>query len=139
MAFKQIFGKDYMKVKLSFLWIFVMFNYVYADIFTLMDSSVLVDILSGTVGGIELTQGFLLGAAVMMEIPIAMIILSLVLKYKVNRWANILAGGFKTIVVFLTMFVGVPTLYYVFFGTIEIFFTSLIVWYAWNWRESKVL
>lgn len=132
-TFKKIFGTEYMKVKLSVLWIFVMFNYIYADILTLMDSSVLAEILTGFTGGLEITQGFLLGAAILMEIPIAMVILSLVLKYKANRWANIIAGTIKTVAVFLSMFVGTPALYYIFFGSIEIVFTSLIVWLAWTW------
>ena len=40
------------RVKLAVLWTFVMFNYVYADIMTLMDSSVLNELLTGTVGGL---------------------------------------------------------------------------------------
>ena len=36
-----------------------------------------------------------------------------------------------------SMFVGSgPTLYYLFFGTIEIVCTSYIVMIAWNWRED---
>ena len=34
-------GMEDMRVKLSILWIFVMFNYLYADIVTLMDPVVL--------------------------------------------------------------------------------------------------
>jgi len=123
-----------MKVKLSTLWIFVMFNYIYADILTVMDSSILKELLTGTVGGLEMTQEFFLVAAVLMEIPIAMVLLSRVLKYKWNRRANIIAGTIKTLAVLLSMFVGVPTMYYMFFGTIEIAFTILIVWYAWKWK-----
>ena len=101
-----------------------------------MDSSVLKQLLVGTVGGIQLTPGFMLTIPIMMEIPIAMVILSRVLKYKVNRWANIIAGIIKTVAVFASMFVGTPALYYMFFGTIEIATTSFIVWYAWNWKKS---
>ncbi|MBR9703917.1 hypothetical protein GOV12_00770 [Candidatus Pacearchaeota archaeon] len=126
-----------MKVKLSVLWIFVMFNYIYADIMTLMDSSVLTQILSGTVGGLQLTPGFFLIAAIIMEIPIAMVILSLFLKYKWNRLANIIAGIIKTLAVIASMFVGTPALYYVFFGVIEIIFTSIIVIIAWKWKNPN--
>jgi len=134
-AFKKIFGTEYMKVKLSVLWLFVMLNYIYADIITLMDSSVLKELVAGSAGGLQITQGFLLMGAVLMEIPIAMVVLSLVLKYRVNRWANITAGSIKTLAVFASMFVGTPALYYLFFGIIEMVFTSLIVWYAWKWKE----
>ena len=138
-TFKKIFGKEYIKVKLSMLWIFVMLNYIYADIVTLMDSSVLKEILSGVIGGgIQVTPIFLLITSMLMEFPIAMVVLSLVLKYKWNRRANIFVGVIKTIMVFGTMFVGTPALYYVFFGAIEIAATLYIIWLAWKWTNPEV-
>jgi hypothetical protein len=125
------------RVILSTLWIFVTLNYLYCDLVGLMDSVLLNQYIAGEVNGMEINQGFLLAGAVLMEIPIAMVILSLILSYKSNRWANIIAGLIKTIVMILTMFVG-PTLYYVFFGTIEIATTIFIVFYAWNWSEVKI-
>jgi len=126
-----------MKEKLSLLWIFAMFNYIYADILTLMDSSVLAEILKGYAGSIQITQGFLLGAAILMETAIVMVVLSRVLKYRANRWTNIISGTIHTLAVFLSMFVGTPTLYYLFFGIIEMVTTSLIVWLAWTWPNPK--
>ena len=127
-----------MKVKLSTLWIFVMFNYIYADILTLMDPAVLKEIVTGTVGGLEMTQGFLLGAAILMETAIVMVVLSRVLKYRANRWVNIISGIIHTAAVFLSLFVGTPAMYYTFFATIEIACTLLIVWYAWKWVNPEV-
>ena len=46
----------------------------------------------GTCRRSEITPGFLLLAAVLAEVPIAMIVLSRVLKHRANRWANIVAG-----------------------------------------------
>ena len=128
-----------MKVKLSLLWIFAMFNYLYADVMTLMDSSVLKELMKGYAGHIQITQGFLLGAAILIETAIAMVLLSRVLKYRANRWANIIAGAIHTAAVFASMFVGTPAPYYIFFGTIEIACTSLIVWYAWKWPKPKLI
>ena len=124
------------KVILSTLWIFVMFNYTYCDILGLMDSSLLKQYLTGVVDGLELTERFLLMGAVLMEIPIAMILLSRILNYQVNRWANIVAASIKTIAMVMTMFVGIPSLYYMFFGTIEIATTIFIIYYAWTWRKN---
>ena len=127
-----------MKVKLSLLWIFAMFNYLYADILTLMDSEVLKELLTGYQGSMQITQEFLLVGAILMETAIAMVLLSRVLKYKVNRWANIIVGAIHTVVVFASMFVGTPpALYYMFHGIIEIACTSLIVWYAWKWTKQE--
>lgn len=124
------------KVILSALWIFATLNYLYCDVLGLMDSVLLNQYLAGEVNGMTVDQNFLLAGAILMEIPIAMVLLSLILKYKANRWTNIIAGSIKTVVMLLTMFIE-PTLYYIFFGTIEIATTIFIVWYAWNWSESK--
>ena len=124
-----------MKSKLSTLWIFVALNYLYCDVVGLMDRGLLRQFLAGEVDGIPLTQGFLLGAAILVEIPIAMVFLSRFLTYRANRWANILAGSVMTVVQFSTLFFGTSTIYYVFFSIIEIATTVLIVWFAWNWRK----
>jgi len=126
-----------MKVKLSMLWLFAMLNYLYADVMTLMDSSVLNEIITGRVGSVHITEEFLLMAAILMEIPIAMVVLSRLLAYRANRWANIIAGVIKTAAVGGSLFVGEPKLYYSFFAIIEIACTSYIVWLAWNWRRSE--
>jgi hypothetical protein len=127
-----------MKAILSTLWIFAMFNYLYCDVMSLMDPEFLKQYMTGNVGGVHVTQGFLLGAAVLMEIPTAMVLLSRVLGYKANRWANIIAGLIMTVVQFSTLFFGSsPTIYYIFFSIIEIACTALIVWFAWKWANSE--
>jgi len=126
------------KVILSTLWIFAMFNYIYADILTFFEPGMLEELMTGSVGGIQFTQGFLLGAAVLMETAIVMVLLSRVLKYRANRLANIIAGVLHTAAVFSSMFVGSPpALHYIFFGTIEMVCTLFIVWYAWTWHNPE--
>ena len=122
------------KAKLSTLWLFAVLNYLYCDVAGLMDANLLKQYLTGTVNGLEMTQVSLLGAGILIEIPIAMVLLSRILKYRAGRWANIIAGTIMTAVQLVTLFVGTPTVYYIFFSAIEIACTSLIVWYAWKWR-----
>jgi hypothetical protein len=117
------------KVMLSTLWVFATLNYLYCDVVTLMDPV--------KHGSIQLTQGFLLGAAILVEIPIAMVLLSRILKYRASRWANIIAGAIMTAVQIVTLFVAVPTLYYVFFSALEIACSAVIVWYAWRWPNIE--
>jgi Family of unknown function (DUF6326) len=121
------------KVTLSTLWIFAVLNYIYADVFTAMDP------LTDN-GSVHMTHGLMLGAAVLMETAIVMIPLSRILKYRVNRWANIVAGAIHTAAVILSLFVGrtVPPSYYVFFASVEIVSTSVIVCYAWKWPNLEV-
>jgi len=125
------------KVILSTLWIFAMFNYLYADVLTLMDSEVLNELMTGYMGSVHITQEFLLLGAILMETAIAMVLLSRVLKYKVNRWANIIVGALHTVVVFASVVGTPPALYYIFHGTIEVVCTSFIVWYAWKWPKQE--
>jgi len=125
-----------MKSKLSILWIFATLNYVYCDVVTLMDPNLLKGFLTGNVGGMNITQAFLLGAGVLVEIPIAMVLLSRILDQRSNRWANIVAGGVMTVVQLATLFAKTPALYYVFFSVIEVASTSAIVWIAWRWRGA---
>jgi len=126
---KKITGVSYMKVRLSALWLFAMLTYTYGDVVTLMDPV--------KHGSIQLTEGFLLGGSIFMMIPITMVLLSRILKYKASRWTSIIAGTIMTASLAMTLFVAVPTSYYVFFTVIEITCTALIVWYAWKWRDPE--
>ena len=117
------------KVKLSALWLFAMLTYTYGDVVTLMDPV--------KHGSIQLTEGFLLGGSIFMMIPITMVLFSRILKYRAIRWSSIAAGTIMTVALTSTLFVAVPTSYYVFFTVIEIMCTALIVWYAWKWRNPE--
>ena len=126
--------------KLTVLWVFVTLNYAYCDVLALMDRPYLKDVLTGNVGGIEMTRGHLLGASILVEIPIAMVLLSWVLRPGASRIASIIAGVVMTLVQVGSLFVGgSPTPSYAFFSAIEIAATAFIVWYAWTWppREAR--
>ncbi len=120
----------------SALWLFAILNYLYCDVLSHMDPDVLRQLLSGHVGGMEMTQGFLLGASVLMEIPIAMVLLARYLAPRASRWANMAAGVFMTVVQAASLFVGEPTLYYAFFSVIEMATTASIFWLALRWTPE---
>ena len=117
------------KVKLSLLWIFVVLNMAYADILSLMDpTSPIREVMAGA----PLPAGGLMAGAIVMETSIAMIILSWVLNYKVNRWVTIIIGAFNI----LAVVTGGHGLYYVFFATVEVAFMLLIIWFSWKWKPA---
>ena len=128
------------KERLSLLWIFALLNYLYADVIALWA-------LLGTPPGDtpHLGQLALAGAALLMEIPIAMIVACRLLPYRANRLANIISGAIVTLVngflTFIPPLIGLgrpPALpEYLFFATIETVCTSVIVWQAWNWTETE--
>lgn len=121
------------KEKLSTLWIFVMFNMAFADIVGFMNPGVLDEIVKGTTP-IKITQELMLVFSILLEIPIAMILLSRVLKYRANRWANIIAGA---ITILFVIGGGSTKPSYIFFATIEVACILLIVWYAWKWPNHE--
>jgi hypothetical protein len=121
------------RAMLSILWVFVTLNYIYCDVLALMDRDYLGEVLTGNVGGIEMTRGFLLGTSVLMEIPMAMVVLSWVLKPSANRAANVAAGTVMALVQVGSLFVGdAPTPSYLFFSVVEIGTAAFVVWYAWT-------
>ena len=119
------------KVKFSTLWIVVMINVAMADIFGFM-----MDLMAGnTTTDVQIPQIGMLIFAIIMEIPIAMIFLSRILKYSVNRWANIIAGVITAAFIILG---GSADLVYIFFATVEIVCIAFIVWYAWRWTNPEM-
>jgi hypothetical protein len=130
------------KVILSTLWIFAMFNYMYADVYGLyfgpfLNKKMLDGIASGFVGSIQLTEGFVLITAILMETAIVMILLSRVLSYGANRWANIISATIHTVVVAITLISDSLNLYYIMFASFEIACTAFIVVYAWKWKRPE--
>ena len=119
--------------KLSTLWVVVMFNMVFADILSFIKPGALQALWAGQ-AGVQITAGLLLVFAVLLEIPIAMIFLSRILKPEANRWANTAAA------VITTLFVvggGSIDLHYVFFATVEVACMALIVRFVWAGRSSE--
>ena len=123
-----------MKAKLSTLWIVVMFNMAFADILGFMFPEFLEILETGYAGGMQITQGLMLTFAIILEIPIAMIFLSRVLKYGANRWANIIAS---VITIAFVILGGSTELSYIFFAAVEIVCMLLIVRDAWKWTNPE--
>ena len=114
------------------MWIFATLNYLYADVFTLFFSP------EARTASTSMTAGAVLGFSVLMETAIAMVLVSRVVKFRANRWANILVGILHTAAVFASLFAGPPAAFYIFFACIEMACTLFIIWYAWTWRNPEV-
>lgn len=119
------------KVKLSALWTVVMIYMVFIDVLGLYIPGSQEEILK-TAGDTPVTL-LMLGAAVMLAAPIAMIFFSRVLKPGINRWANIVVG-----VITIVFVIGGGTLqpHYLFLGTLETLAMLYIIWLAWTWPKT---
>jgi hypothetical protein len=116
-------------VKLSTLWIVVLFNLLFADVLSIMVELVLKNTLD-IIGEVTSTMAI---AAVMTNIPILMIYFSRALPYKFNRIANILAG-----MITIVFIIGGGSLmpHYIICASVEVFMILLIIWTAWKWKGT---
>jgi hypothetical protein len=122
-----------MGTKISTLWIVVMFNMAFADIVGFIQPGALQGV-SGP-GGVPITQGLLLVVALLLEIPIAMIFLSRILKPGANRWANTVAAVITSVFVVGGGSMELP--FYAFFAIVEVACMALIVWSVWSRRSPQ--
>ncbi len=127
-------GKINVKLKLSALWAAIMFLYVYADVLSLFRPGQLAEMTQGMMGPLQVSQVSLLTASAIVIVPTLMIVLSLILKQPLNRWANITLGVLFTLVN-ISNLIGETWVYYLVFGTLEIVLTLLIIVYAWKWPK----
>lgn len=127
------------KERLSLLWLFVLLNYLYADVVALFA-------IAGSRNPFApLSPWALMGSAVLMEIPIAMIVASRLLSFRANRLANIIAAALVTVVNGFLTYVpplvgwGKPPAFpeYLFFATIETVCTVIIIRQAWRWSGAE--
>ena len=116
------------RIILSGIWVALMLTYLLGDVMRIFSG----DFTAGEIEGVQMTQGMLMGMAIIMLIPIVMIFLSMTLNYPVIRWANIIIA----ILLFGFNLLGLPTypgLYDKFLIIVGLGFNAVTVWYAWNW------
>lgn len=125
----KIESKIDMKVILSTLWILVVLNMIFADIFSIMVELVNKNTIN-IPGNVKIVMAI---AAVITNIPIIMIYLSRVLPYKSNRPTNIIAG---IITIIYVTGGGDLTPHYIIVASVEVLFLLMIIVKSWKWTLS---
>ena len=122
------------KVLLSTLWVIVMINMLKADILSLYIPGSAEELAKTSAStGASIPQ-LMLAGAVMGELAIAMIILSRVLKYGINRWVNILMG----IITIVYIWGGAASYpHYIFIAVVKTLCLLLIILFAGAWRNVE--
>ena len=129
------------QIKLSALWAARMLAGLQGDTLRSSDAVALKELIAGETA-IPVTPEFLLVFAILFVIPISMVYLSLTLKDKANRRANLILGiffvGFDLVFLILILFVfpAAPA-YDIFFALVYPVFTGLVVWQAWKWPKQE--
>ena len=123
--------------KLSVLWIFILMNLIFRDLHEFASKDFLEEALTGHVNGVKLTDGLMLFGGILAEIPNTMVVLSLILIQKANRFLNLVAG--LIILSFLIFNIPTADLDDYFFLFFEIGASLIIIWNAWKWKSSTKL
>ena len=124
------------RLKISALWVVLLFLYAYGDIFGFFKPGQIEDVVSGEISGIDITEGFLFAASVYVAIASVMIFLTLVLRPAAARRSNLLLA-----IVYIATIVAAAigeSAYYWLLSVVEIAALALVVRYAWTWpRETN--
>lgn len=122
------------KTKLSALWLFVLLNIIFRDLHQLAMKPFLEMLLTGTYNGIEVTEELMLLGGFLAEVPIAMVLFSLLLTRRIGRPVTFLAA----IITGVTLLSSTPAdMDDVFHLVIELVALGSILWTAWTWPEQS--
>ena len=121
------------RLKLSALWLFILLNIIFRDIHQYALKSHLEMLLTGTYNGVVVTEGLMLFGGVLVEIPIAMVLFSVLLTRRITRPMTFVAALLTTATLLATKPSDMDD---VFFLVIELAAMLAIVWTAWKWQAS---
>lgn len=126
-----------LKIKLSLFWASVTLCYLYGDYFELYVPHKTQGLLTGE--NLLDSPFKLLSAAVLLAIPALMVVLSVMLKPRINRMLNIVFGLFYTAIMLLIAVTSLEAwrAFYVFLAVVESILTFLIFWQALKWPKAK--
>ena len=124
------------KIKIAALWGALMLIYIYVDIFGFYTPGAIESILAGKVWKFEITQAWAFGSLMLMMVPIVMIILSLILQARVNRWINIVVSALYVAVGVGTI-IGETWAFYIVGHIAGILLLALIFIFALKWPKQE--
>jgi hypothetical protein len=138
MESEAIKEKIALKIRLAVLWLFVAVAMSANTILYLVVPGVIDEVRTGEVVGMQTTPELLLVMAITyFWVPLVMAVLSLSLRGRGNRLANIVLGIFYSVFILFELVMNITTVAYPYLILMDIsaiVVSGLIAWYAWKWR-----
>lgn len=117
------------RITLVLLWVTVLFNMIFADIF-----SIIVEIVNGDIIEIHLDVLTMMAiAGIITNIPILMVLLSWTLPYKLNRRVNIMAS---ILTILYIIGGGILLPHYLVMGSVEVILLTIVIVTAIKWKPN---
>jgi hypothetical protein len=95
--------------------------------------------LSGQMGGINITDAFLFIMAAWIPVPSLIALLSLTLRPAASRWANLVTGVVSLVMLAATFLAGSISARYTLQAGVEALLILLMVSTAWTWPRCAVV
>ena len=132
---KRIFLWTNNHLKLFSLWLFILFNIIFRDIHQMTLKSHLEMLLSGYYNGMEITEWIMLSGAIIVNIPISMLLVSLFTKRSINRRLNLIAGSLMPFILLTSPPTDMDDYFHL---IIELLALLSIVSTSYNWKKDLV-
>jgi len=116
------------RVVLSGLWIFFLLNVLFRDVHEFFRNGFLEQALSGIVNGNIVTEENLTYAALALQVPLLMTVLSLLLASSMNRWFNLITSTLMFLSV--VAFINNPDMDDIVFASVQGLALWAIFWFA---------
>ena len=134
---KEVKGLEDLKIKLAVFWLFIAVTMSANTVLYLIVPGVIDEIRAGEIVGMQAGAELILGMAIVyFWVPLVLAVLSLNLKDKANRWANIILGAFYAVFILFELTMNVTTVVYPYAILMDVSVfavAALIVWFAWKW------
>ena len=134
---EQSYQQQDVKLSILILWIFVFFNMVFRDLHEFGRAGVIQELTEGVVDGVQITDFLLLIGGIMMEVPLLMLPLTVLLKHRISRLANLCIGTLMIPLMISSYDLLDPD--DIFFLAFEVLALLMIIWYAWRWSNISDL
>ena len=124
------------QAKLAAAWTSFMFLYIYVDYFHLYKPGSVEDILNGVVWRLDITQTFVVGALILVAIPLFMVVLSTTLPARACRATTMVVASIYVPVSIFNVVGGSWPYFYGLGAALEV---GLLVWIirtAWTWPRT---
>lgn len=127
-------GRIDTRLRISALWVAMLFVFAYVDLFSLYRPDVRADLEAEKLSAFDINQTFLFSTTLYIVIPSLMVYLTLVMRPRTNRVVNmIVAAGYGLTVIGSA--VGEWN-YYLLGSAVEVILLALVIHHAWTWPKT---
>lgn len=128
------------KLRITVIWLILGAGFSGAMILQMFVPGFINSIIAGEIEGMEISTGMLLMMSLFWIVFFMMAFLTLILKEKINRYANAILGLFFTIYMIYDMYTSLSMQEFSGSNLLQVFgliFSFLIFWHAWKWPKEK--